>query len=1248
MVSLGTFSYDLTVNTSTGMSALQQFEAAAKRTRPVVEAPIKATVDTQQATQSVSALGKAAQATAAQIQKPITPQVNTKPAESQLQKFGQQFASGLGFGSGAAVAVTGIHAITDALKEAVVGGIQYNAQIETAQQTLELFTGSSVLAGQALQKLRAYADFTPFDTDEVIQSGNAFIKSVDGDVAAMERLVHLAGQLAATNPDRSAGGGFESATVALREVLGGQTESIVERFNIPRSTVQSLKDAGLEGEALAAALVKAAHGSEELVNKLSTTATGQFSNFTSAIKNLEQAATKPVFDELGKGLGEANKQLSANATEWTAYATAVGHATVFVATAIPAMFQSSQIGQILALGQALGTVAEYLQRINPQQAAELEFGGGPSNLAPRRGPAGPTSTEDPNADNIAAGQASLVHAVADSAAKIKAQATTLAKDLKELNDDTARSAIKNIDDQTKAVREGASEQKRIYDETRDAAIRSIEEQSRAFKDGIDSQVRALEVSRDRQLQAADDGHQEAIRGIEAEQKATERARTQEDRDRESAQQAILRGIDTVHEANQRGFDAEKRGVEQKRDAALRALDEESRVEATRHRDALHNIDVEKDRKLGLIDKQLDALDAAAQKDQRRQTDQSLSRSLSDANRALKEDQKALKDADTPAQRASAKRQIEQDERAIGDAKEAIRREQVRRQREDQRDALQAQKDLVNAQAQTRTATEGDIHQASDQNIQIGKQTVSDQAALDIKAIADRSKAEKDAFDQEVQDRKDAYALASQVLSDLRRDEDDAYAARKQGIDDAYDHQKEAIDKAFNDPETGSIPTLKREGDAAEREFGRQKQAANDAYAEQTKALERATEATLKDLERQKDAWTKWKEHISDQIREAGNDPKKLKDIDLSPPPGTSGTQNAGLGSGEPPSRGNIPSLANLTQEYGPTSAEIGAAIAAGVSDGLAGEEAQAQIKGATDTAIQTNVIDEAKSLLGVQSPSTVFRQIGADTVAGFQDGYQSVPLAPTIRAPFEEARDWLAPYWIGTMTDVGAGANVNFTTGYDGPGLNLALMSPFNTFFDTNAAYITDGMKNVGGSAGKALGNGFVGANPGDRIFAEVRGAAVDLTRLYPTFVQLGYNFGVSMANGFQAAVDDWHALEAGGAALGAPVGHAANGGFISGPTIVGERGPEMFVPTGAGQVIPADQTANLMASASGKGGAVGSGGASYQFGDINVSVDGAGGNAEQIAYQVAPRIIEQMARVLDAAHRDAPTRVDRILPGAD
>lgn len=63
-------------------------------------------------------------------------------------------------------------------------------------------------------------------------------------------------------------------------------------------------------------------------------------------------------------------------------------------------------------------------------------------------------------------------------------------------------------------------------------------------------------------------------------------------------------------------------------------------------------------------------------------------------------------------------------------------------------------------------------------------------------------------------------------------------------------------------------------------------------------------------------------------------------------------------------------------------------------------------------------------------------------------------------------------------------------------------------------------------------------------------------------------------AAGFGSAADS---LISGGFSL-ASIGAAAGGGPISGPTIVGERGPELFVPNTSGFVVPNDKLASMSA----------------------------------------------------------------------
>ena len=93
----------------------------------------------------------------------------------------------------------------------------------------------------------------------------------------------------------------------------------------------------------------------------------------------------------------------------------------------------------------------------------------------------------------------------------------------------------------------------------------------------------------------------------------------------------------------------------------------------------------------------------------------------------------------------------------------------------------------------------------------------------------------------------------------------------------------------------------------------------------------------------------------------------------------------------------------------------------------------------------------------------------------------------------------------------------------------------------------------AGEDAFKAFGNTAL------NIIQEVLKEMIKLAILKPILTGIGGAIGGPVGAAFGAA--------------GANIGKAAHGGFISGPTLVGEQGPELFLPgRGGGTVIPNDQ----------------------------------------------------------------------------
>jgi len=71
----------------------------------------------------------------------------------------------------------------------------------------------------------------------------------------------------------------------------------------------------------------------------------------------------------------------------------------------------------------------------------------------------------------------------------------------------------------------------------------------------------------------------------------------------------------------------------------------------------------------------------------------------------------------------------------------------------------------------------------------------------------------------------------------------------------------------------------------------------------------------------------------------------------------------------------------------------------------------------------------------------------------------------------------------------------------------------------------------------------------------------------------LGALFGGMFPGGASAGTHGMSTGTFSGAAFQLPT--AADGGFINGPTLVGENGPELFIPSGAGTIIPNQQMNN-------------------------------------------------------------------------
>lgn len=195
------------------------------------------------------------------------------------------------------LAAQAVNAATRGLMDFVGTGVDYNRTLENAQAQLLAFTGSQEAANEALAIAERRASRTPFafeDYARTLGSIAAIQKANGGD---LETYLDLVERLAASNPEQ----GFEGAAFALREAFSGDFLSLQDRFNIPRSVIADLKEAGFSAETLSAAMNDLGF-STELVSNLATTFDGRLSTLKDTFTVAAGAFTQPIFESLSEGI----------------------------------------------------------------------------------------------------------------------------------------------------------------------------------------------------------------------------------------------------------------------------------------------------------------------------------------------------------------------------------------------------------------------------------------------------------------------------------------------------------------------------------------------------------------------------------------------------------------------------------------------------------------------------------------------------------------------------------------------------------------------------------------------------------------------------------------------------------------------------------------------------------------------------------------------------------------------------------
>lgn len=177
-------------------------------------------------------------------------------------------------------------------------GFDLANQMEQATAQFNAFTKDSAKSAEIIEQVRVEAAKTPFTFQEMTMAAAGLLPVTKASGESLQDLLKDAEVLSASNPMQ----GFEGAVFSLREAVTGDFTSIIERFNLSRSTINKLKEEGVPNiEIVRKAMLEMGFDSD-LVSAKAETLEGRWSTFQDTIDNLKMRLAQPIFEAAKEGL----------------------------------------------------------------------------------------------------------------------------------------------------------------------------------------------------------------------------------------------------------------------------------------------------------------------------------------------------------------------------------------------------------------------------------------------------------------------------------------------------------------------------------------------------------------------------------------------------------------------------------------------------------------------------------------------------------------------------------------------------------------------------------------------------------------------------------------------------------------------------------------------------------------------------------------------------------------------------------
>ena len=275
---------------------------------------------------------------------------------------------GVGIGAGLGLvtqALGGMQSLFGAIGESIFG---MNARLEQSVATFEALTGSAARAQQVIAALRQEAATSPFGESEIIAAGRALISASDGSTESLLGLVRVAEQLAAIDPAQ----GLEGAAFAVREALGGDFESLIQRFEISRQAIARFRAEGLSNLQVVTRALQEMGVTSELVERLGRTFEGRRSTIVSFFDEIRRRLGEGIFQRVSDAFGHMVNLIAEHGDRFLRLATDIGQAigTILQRVATAAQGPLQALLDAFAPGLWAVVAGELERTVEPLQAMD--------------------------------------------------------------------------------------------------------------------------------------------------------------------------------------------------------------------------------------------------------------------------------------------------------------------------------------------------------------------------------------------------------------------------------------------------------------------------------------------------------------------------------------------------------------------------------------------------------------------------------------------------------------------------------------------------------------------------------------------------------------------------------------------------------------------------------------------------------------------------------------------------------------